>query len=366
MTRWKKIALIGCGGCLALGLIGSIVLVGGFFYLRNVVFETKKVHESIGVLPDFPKIDISNPERFLNDLMLSPLWKVEKERDGSFVAKARSIGQDSSPDGQASFLFEFMARKEKNLPGDYRIYDRYLDGGVDFSSFQIAVVFKKPDLARMTLGQSGQQATVGVYESYDKQIGLNSTSDLAIRLSSRHEIYLVLREQGSDPGRKTTFARVLPALQELAGIANSPETYRVEDRYADFFELFFKTPLKDREIRRFPGTQDRDTFYGYFRTKPDLSYRGINIKISHPVFCPDEGTRKHSRLEKAEYSGTPYLPDDTVFFLIEDNAVYLSGEYDERFGTFTGKESFDGKLEVLNDREQILFETTDKFKGWQR
>jgi len=155
-------------------------------------------------------------------------------------------------------------------------------------------------------------------------------------------------------------------LQEIAGIADSPETYRVDDRYADFFQLFFKTPLKDREIRRFPGTQDRDTFYGYFRTEPDLSYRGINIKISHPVFCPDEGTRKHSRLEKAEYSGTPFQPDDTVFFLIEDNAVYLSGEYDQRFGIFTGKESFDGKLEVLNDREQVLFETTDKFKGWQR
>ncbi len=298
--------------------------------------------------------------------MLSPFWKVERERDGSFVAKARSIGRDSSFDGEASFLFEFMAQKEKNLPNDYRIHDGYLDGGEGFSSFQIAVVFKKPDLEHIALGRPGERAAIGVYESYEKEIGLNSTSDLAIRLSSRHEIYVILREQGSDPDRKTTFAKALPAMQELAGIADSPETYRVEERYADFFKLFFKTPLKDREVRRFPRTQDRDTFYGYFRIKPGLSYRGINIKISHPVFCPDEGTRKHSRLEKAEYSGTPYQPDDTVFFLIEDNAVYLSGEYEQRFGTFTGKESFDGKLEVLNDREQVLFETTDKFKGWQR
>ena len=82
------------------------------FYLRNVVFEARKVHESIGVLPGFSTIDVSNPERFLNDLMLSPFWKVERERDGSFVAKARSIGRDSSSDGEASYLFEFMARKD--------------------------------------------------------------------------------------------------------------------------------------------------------------------------------------------------------------------------------------------------------------
>jgi hypothetical protein len=55
-----------------------------------------------------------------------------------------------------------------------------------------------------------------------------------------------------------------------------------------------------------------------------------------------------------------------VFFLIEDNAVYLSGQYDQRFGTFTGTESFEGTLEVLNESEEVLFQTTDWFKGWQR
>ena len=102
------------------------------------------------------------------------------------------------------------------------------------------------------------------------------------------------------------------------------------------------------------------------RAKPDTSYKGVNIKISHPQYCPNEGTRESSRLRKAEHLGKPYLDGDVVFFMIEDNAVYLPREYDDRFGIFTGKESFEGDLELLNDREQVLLKTKDMFKGWQR
>ena len=166
--------------------------------------------------------------------------------------------------------------------------------------------------------------------------------------------------------RKTTFAKVTPVMQELARIASSPETYRTEDRYSPFFKLFFIHPLKDQEIKRFPGIQGRDTFYGYLRAKPDTSYAGVNIKISHPVYCPGEGTRKHSRLQKAEYLGIPYHEGDMLFFLLEDNAVYLAGEYTQRFGWFSGKESFEGTLEVLNDGGTVLLKTADRFRGWER
>jgi len=326
-----------------------------------------KVHEAKGRLPKLPAVDVTSPDRFLNDLKLSPLWKVEKRRDHSYIATARSIGPDSPFDETGRrFLFELMASADKTLPRDYRIRNTYLDGEGTFSTFQIAVLFQKPDLTRMTLGKSGEQATLGVYESYDRGIGLNSTSDLAIKLSSKHEVYVILHEKGSDPDRRATFAKVLPALRELADLAGSPETYRVEERYSAFFELFFKPPFRDQEIKRLPGIQDCDTFYGYFRAKPKMSYSGVNIKISHPVYCPDEGTRKYSRLQKAEYLGVPYHEKDILFFLIEDNAVYLAGKYDKRFGTFTGKESFDGNLEVLNDKGVVLSKTTGKFKGWQR
>lgn len=346
--------------------ITSILIVMLLCNSCSAGYNPKKVHDATGDIPELPKVDVSDQSRFLNDLMLSPFWKVEKERDGSFIAKARSIGQDWPSDGEGSFLFEFMGNPNSNLPKDYRIHNKYLDGDKTFSSFRILVVFQKPDLGRVTLGESGQKVTIPVYESFETKIGPNSSSDLAIKLSAQHEIYVILHEQGSDPKRKTTFAKLLPAIQQLVSVANTPEEYRVEERYAAFFKAFFTLPLKDEEIKRFPGLQDRDTFYGYFRVKPDTSYAGVNIKISHPVYCPDEGTRKYSRLQKAEYLGKPYQEKDIVFFLIEDNAVYLSGEYDQRFGTFTGKESFEGDLEVLNDQRQVLLKTKGQFKGWQR
>jgi hypothetical protein len=344
------------------------VLVICFGNPASAAFVTKKVHEVAVTLPEFPKIDVSAPDRFLNDLMLSPLWKVEKERDGSFSAKARSVAPGSPFDETGGqFLLELMATPDRPLPKDYRIRDAYLEGQNTFTSFQIHVVFRKPDLARATLAQSRQKTTLAVYESYESKIGPNSFSDLAVKLSSKHEVYVVLHEQGADQARTTTFAKLLPALRELAAMAANTNSYRVEERYAAFFRLFFDPTLQDQEIRRFPGSQDRDTFYGYFRVKPGTSYNGINIKISHPVYCPDEGTRKHSRLQKAEYSGVPYHEKDIVFFLIEDNAVYLSDHrYNQRFGTFTGRESFDGTLDVLNEQGIVLLKTTDKFKGWQQ
>lgn len=345
-----------------------ILLILSFCITCGAGCIDKKVYDATGTLPEIPSIDISEPNRFLNDLMLSPLWKVDKKRDGSFIAEPRTIGKRWSFDGENSFLFEFMADPNNKLPKDYQIRNRnsYFPGNDIISSFQVCVVFQKLDLTRITLGESGQKVTVGVYEPYDNGIGPNSYSYLAIKLSSQHDIYVLLNEQGADPERKTTFAKILPTIKELAEIANSPEVYRCEERYKTFFELFFSLPLKDGEIKRFPGLQDRDTLYGYLRTKPDINYAGINIKISHPVYCPDEGTRRYDRLRKAEYPGKPYQDGDILFFLIEDNAVYLSGEYDQRFGTFTGKESFEGTLEVLNENNEVLLKTTKKFKGWQR
>lgn len=339
----------------------------------NAAFMGKKVHEIAAKLPDLPNVNVADPDRFLNDLELSPMWKVEKTREGAFVAKARSIQPDNWDDGSGRmFLFEFMALKDRRLPKDYRIRNAYLEGAYldghrkTFSSFNITVVFRKPDRTDIAFGQSGQKVTLGIYEPFEKMIGPNSVSCLAIKLSDKHEIYVILQEGGSDPTRSTTFAKLPLALRELADIASSPAKYRVEKRYKDFFELFFQLPLKDHELKRFPGLQDRDTFYGYFRAHPNTSYSGINIKISHPIYCPDEGTAAYARLDKAEYLGKPYYGNDVLFFLIEDNAVYLSEKYDKQFGTFTGTDSFDGTLQILNDAGEVLLKTTDKFKGWQR
>ena len=332
----------------------------------GIAYTPKKVHEATGELPDFAKVEVSQPDRFLNDLMLSPFWKVEKTRHGSFVAKARAIGQDWPSDGGGSFLFEFMAEQKQSLPKDYRIHNSYLRGRKTFSSFRVMVVFNQPDLTHIALGEPEQTVAIPVYESYASRMGPNSSSDLAIKLSAQHDIYVVLHEQGADPKRQTTFAKLGAVMKELSDLASLPENYRAEERYAAFFKAFFSTPLDNQDIKRFPGNQDRDTYYGYLRVKPDTSYAGVNIKVSHSVYCPSEGTRKFSRLQKAEYLGKPCQNRDIVFFLIEDNAVYLSGEYDQRFGTFTGKESFEGDLEVMNDQDKVLLKTKGQFKGWQR
>jgi len=259
-----------------------------------------------------------------------------------------------------------MTDKRAELLPDYRIYNEHLSGNNDFFAFGITVVFREPDFSRITLGAAGKNVKIPVNDRYSNKLSGNSSSALAFKLSNDHEVYVILNEQGADPKRKTTFAKALPVLEELAQLASAPDEYRADDRYSVFFGKFFSMPLGDSGIKRFPGMQDRDTFYGYLRTKPETSYNGINIKISHPVYCPVEGTSETSRLRKAEYLGMGHEDGDLVFFLIEDNAVYLSEEYDQRFGTFTGKESFEGDLELLNEEGVVLLKTKENFKSWQR
>lgn len=328
---------------------------------------TRLVHEASGTLPDLPTIDVVSPERFVNDLMLSPYWKVERTHDGSLKARARSVGVDWPDDGENAFLFELMANPHLTLPDEFRIFNHGLRGRDALNTLGVSVVFEKPDSARVTFGESTEDVAIKVYESYQDAIGPNSHSGLAIKLSSQHEIYMVLSETGRDPARTATFAKVAPAMRELAGLAASPDEYRVEDRYAEFFTLFFDPPFTDDAIKRFPGLQGRDTFYGYLRTNPATSYAGVNIKIAHPVYCPDEGTSKVYRLRNAEYLGKPYEDGDLVFFLIEDNAVYLSGLYDWWFGYFSGGgNTFEGTIEVLNDQEAVLLTSKGRFTSWQR
>jgi hypothetical protein len=325
----------------------------------------RRVHEVSGTLPELPTIDVASPDRFLNDLMLSPYWKVERRDQGVFVATARSVGRDTLAEGH-SFLFELMMNPSPVLPRDCLIRNGCLVGGRSFNALSISVVFQKPERPGVAFGRPQDHVVIPVHESQEETIGRNSESFLAISLSSQHEIYVVLSETGPDQTRAITFSKALPAMRELARLAATPAEYRVDERYAEFFALFFTSTAKDHEIQRFPGNQGRDIFYGFFRTKPDTSYAGVNIKISHPVYCPDEGTDKRYRLAKAEYLGKPYCDGDLVFFHIEDNSVSVPSPYDQRFGVFTGHETFEGDIEVLNDREQTLLKAKGLFTSHEQ
>lgn len=318
-----------------------------------------------GRLLGVPSVDVADQNRFLNDLMLSPMWKVEKNIEGDYVARPRSLNPEWTSSGQSGqFLFEDnagAALREGNA-----IENSKLRGEGDYCYCYVSIVFNRPDADAVAIADPENDVLLPIQDYRDAKIGPNSFSEVAIKLSSRHEIYIICREQGDDPIRNTTF-RILPLLlQEIARVDASPEEYRVEDRYATLFERLFDKPLVDQQLGRFPGIQECDTFYGCLRTRSDTNYDGVSIKISHPIYCPDEGTRKSARLRKAEYLGKPYYEDDLLFFLIEHNAVYLPEQYDERFGWFSGTESFDGELQLLNDEGTVLLQSTEPFRGWER
>lgn len=340
----------------------------------HAAYGSRKVHSVSLQLPAIPSVDVSDADKFLNDLKLSPYWNVEKNRDGQYEAHARCILPDSPFDETGrQFLFELLSEPQVNLPKDWRIQNYNMDGyrfgeqRSTFTTFAATIVFKKPIDSAVSIPAKDGKVALTVHDYFEDKIGLNSYSLLAVPLSTTNDIYLILREQGDDENRTATLKMLPSLMKEVATVAGLPAKYHTTDQYKRFFETFFQFPLKEVEVKRRPGMQDRDTFYGYFKAKPEISYEGLNIRISHPVYCNGECTRNTERLRKAEYLGKPYYDGDPLFFLIEDNAVYLVSEgFNKRFGTFSGKDSFEGTLEFLDGAGKVLYESKDKFKGWER
>lgn len=313
-----------------------------------------------------PSVSATDANKFLNDLKLSPFWKVEKDRKGEYEAHARCIVPEDDFDKEdRQFLFELFSKPTIRVPKDWRISNEYILGNYfaesgGFSSFSATIVFRKP--TAVDFCRDDGSVTLEVHESSAK-ISPNSLSTLAIRLGKAHDIYLLVHEQGQDKARTATFAKTLAIMRAVASVSALPPRYRVADQYKRFFETFFQFPPKDVELKRLPGHQGIDTFYGYFKAKPGTSYEGINIRISHPIYCGGECTEKTERFREANCLGKPYYDDDWLFFLIEHNTVCVLPKYEKQFGTFSGKSSFEGTLEVLNEAGKVLYKTTDKFKG---
>jgi hypothetical protein len=358
-------------------IVASIVLFSVLISccpVCHAAYGSRKVHSVSLQLPAVPSVDVSGADKLLNDLKLSPYWNVEKNRNGQYEAHARCILPDSPFDETGrQFLFDLFSEPQVTLPKDWRIRNYYMEGysfgeqRSTFTTLAATIVFKKPTDSAVSIPAKDGKVTLTVNDYFEDKIGLNSYSLLAVPLSTTNDIYLVVREQGNDVNRTATLKMLPSLMKEVATVAKLPAKYRVAVQYKRFLETFFHFPLKEVEVKRRPGLQDRDTFYGCLKAKPEISYEGINIRISHPVYCSGECTRDSERLRKAEYLGKPYYDDDPLFFLIEDNAVYLvSGEYNKRFGTFSGKESFEGTLEILNGEGKTLHESKEKFKGWER
>ena len=171
-----------------------------------------------------------------------------------------------------------MAKNNKRFSSDYEIH-HCLHGRDIFFTIGISVVFQKPHNPEMTFGRSEQKSKISVYYSFENSIGSNSYSYLVIKLSLQHEIYVIIRKQGADLLRKTTLKKVVVTMNEIVKLASLPSEYWVKEYYKDFFQLLFKQPLAQQEIKRIAGTQDRDTFYGYLQSQLNENYEGVNIKI---------------------------------------------------------------------------------------
>jgi hypothetical protein len=364
MNRKSRLLLI-----LALGILFSFVDCGG----EDRRGDTNIVGEVDRELPHLPAVTIAEPEKFLNDIKLSPCWKVERTGDGAWVAWARvimTVNDESSLAGDgARFLFQAEADPRRYPEGSYRFANHYMEAGEVFSSLSVRILFTNP--GRYTGICENERVRLKIVDELEKAIGPNSDSSLGYRLDPARDVWFVIDERGRDPRRASTFALLPIVVNHLARLARLPARYRMEERYRSFFRAIMgkakaPSPAAPVFFVRVSGLQDRDDFYGVFRTIPATSYEGINIRVSHPVYCNGECTRDSARLAKAEYLGVPYDADDLLFFCLEDNAVYLTGDYDEQFGTFSGKGSFVGQVDVLNIEGKVLFHTEDRFRGWER
>lgn len=364
MKKWHKISLFSCFGCVAAAGVCVVALLG-LAFVASLALQPTPVGNVSATLPPHATVDVTDVDRFRNDLMLSPYWKVEKYRAGEFVARARTVAPPWTSQSKGRFLFDFMTDPERPLPEEYKLQNEGIETALAFSDISIRVVFGKPDSREVAIASPGGTVNATIFGS-GNGLGPNSTSEVPLPLSRHHEVYAVVRERGADPTRAATFAIIPALMQEMARLAALPATYRVDTVYAPFFDTFFADSHEGGELKQFPGPQDRDTLCGLLRSQPGTEYSGVNIKISHPTICPGEGTRRSSRLQKAEYLGVPHQPGDLLFFLIDDNAVYLSGTHNKRYGTFSGSQSFKGVVEVLNAGGSVLLEGTGNFKGWER
>jgi hypothetical protein len=79
------------------------------------ILGNSKVAEATGATPT-SHLNIRDAGKFLNDLKLSPCWKVERDRAGGYVAVARSVTpkDDFDPNGR-EFLFERLREENPTL-----------------------------------------------------------------------------------------------------------------------------------------------------------------------------------------------------------------------------------------------------------
>jgi len=284
-------------------------------------------------------------------LKRSPLWQVTRERDGSLAARLRTA---SGLDGAHRFVNEWLAAGTPDgwsLEGDGRWR------GPDVVDLSITVHDTQPEGDVVTLGGI---AELPIQANYATELDGNAASVLVVSLGGG--LWLSVREQGAAPARQATrdaVAVALRAIEEAAPLDTPGALAR--ELHADFFAAVGAPPA----TLRFKGLQERDALGVVLVADADHRYDGVQVRVFEPDICGGECTRDFRQAQKAELLGSPPA-GDWVLALVPDNAVFLSGEHDQKHGVFTGSASFDAEIRWTDADGARLHSYQGPFWGWQR
>lgn len=341
--------------CFALGVLA----IGPHVHASDNVLVVKR-----DVAP--PLTHVYDSAKLLNDLALSPYWKVVKSENGDFQAWARVL--DPPPlviIGKPRFFFDEFSKANGRLEPGWQISDGFCRLESVSASVCVIVLFARP--VEGDLVSDDGKVTLTIDGLRNGELTANSASTLIVPLDKKVRVFLRITELGKDPTRRSTFFTYGRAMMELEHMCALPRTYRVDDVYQPFFKAVFGLPLHEHDMRQIEHLQRRDTYYGYLQRK--RSQQGddpISLRISHPVYCRGECTRPSARERKAEFLGRPYSDCDHLFFCFEDNAIFLQSQYNSQFGVFSGKESFLADVELLTGGNKVLLNKKMSVQGWEQ
>jgi hypothetical protein len=310
----------------------------------------------------FESVNITDPKKFLNDLMLSPYWRVTRNRSGAFVAEVRWVNAMSPSESVQPELLSSFVQSDRPLLGDRGISHRgsYRKGAI--TDIRATIQFAADPNATVVV--SGEKTSLPIY-GRGSAMDPNGVSRLAVRLSQEHEVYVVIRETGESESRECTLGFAREVLRDIKAVVELPEDYRITERYSALFKAFFPDTSADCRLERIAGFQDVDTVYGFVAAKEGRDLQGVSIKISHPVYCGGEGSRRNS--DQFEYLGVPSRPEsDRLFFVVENNVVILKPEYNGKFGIWHGSDSFEGDMELIGGDGAAIGGVKSWFRGWER
>ncbi len=384
MKKFIKIATLS----VSVGIVALLFIIFGTYkVLRHVLSlpPQQKVYETPIYLPNLSDLKNTDSNEFINALMLSPFWYVHNE-NGKLTASARSYDIDGDSYDAIDddfFLFDTSHKisiSENN--NNIRNNGIFEAGGtqqmnsntsIPAYTYSIEVKIIQEEPKQNYLGNCNIQShtcTLDVYkDNSNGKIGQQFSSTFTLSLTD--SLHLEIKEVSPDRERSRTKKITENISTELLNYSNAQKTCKsLTDKngiYINFLQNIFNETNKSTHIQRGSGSQGRFTFYGFI--KPNIlkdSQLPISIGIYNNDICKGECTNSSNRLRKSEYMGNSNCGNFSHFFSIEDNAIYLSENFDSKYGYFSGNADFSAEVSIIQDSLSMYSQLFDGFTGWER